>query len=120
MNVTSWRFGLPRAHNEFAIASLTLGCLAAVAIMVSLVADGLTGWSERDPSTVEVAFELARRFALLAAPCALLAAVLGMVGSRFRFAGARLSRGGMVLGCVVLVECGALALGWLGAGRIGS
>lgn len=119
VNVTAWRFGLPKSHNEFAIASLTLGFFAAAAVMVALFADGLSGWAEPDPSATQMAVELATRFALLAAPCALLATVLGAVGSRFRFSGARLSRGGMLLGLVVLVECGALALGWLGGANIG-
>jgi hypothetical protein len=118
-NVSAWRFGLPRAHNEFAIASITLGGVAAVAVMVALVSDGMSGWSVSDPSARQMAVELATRFAWLAAPCAMLATILGALGRRFRFAAPRLSRGGMILGMIVLVECCALALGWLEAAGLG-
>ena len=113
--VSGFRFGLPKAHNEFAIASLLLGAAGALAVMVAIASDGFAARPLGDPPTAEMAIELARRFALLAAPCALLATVLGAIGTRRRFSGARLSRGGLALGLVVLIECAALALGWVDA-----
>jgi len=118
VSVPSWRFGVRKAHNEFAIASVTMGAAAAASLIVALMSDGIGGTGALGATAAEAAIDVAPRFLLIALPFAALATASGLLGSRFRFAGARASRSGAALGVLVLIECAAVFLGWMG-GSIG-